>query len=70
MINIKGIWTNQNGSILIFEEVENGLRKIHTTWILSRQFEDSEREKPTQAWNTFLINSDVFVQTSTVLQHT
>ena len=33
---------------------------IHTLWIVARQFEDSEKLRPTQLWNTFLTNSDVF----------
>lgn len=34
--------------------------EIHTLWILAREFEDAEQNKPTQVWNTFLTNSDVF----------
>jgi len=37
---------------------------IHTVWVLARQFEDEAREKPTQVWNTFLTNSDVFRRNS------
>ena len=33
---------------------------IHTVWVLARQFEDAARTKPTQPWNPFLTNSDVF----------
>ena len=126
MVDIKGRWTNQNGSTLIIEDVHNGnirgrfeskkgraargieypivglqngelvsfivsfdsedgnlysmtsfsgrlqvdsdgIQNIHTTWILSRQFEDAQRKKPTQTWNTFMINADVFVQMATEL---
>jgi hypothetical protein len=33
---------------------------LHTLWTLSRQFEDEAKAKPTQAWNSFITNSDVF----------
>lgn len=33
---------------------------LHTVWVLARAFEDSERSKPTQPWNTFLVNADRF----------
>ena len=36
--------------------------KLHTVWIVARQFEDSEQTKSTQVWNTFLTNSDVFTR--------
>lgn len=36
--------------------------KLHTVWIVAREFEDSEQTKPTQIWNTFLTNSDVFTR--------
>ncbi len=35
--------------------------KIHTVWLLGREFEDAEQTKPTETWNTFTTNSDVFV---------
>ena len=44
----------------------DGVQNLHTTWILSRQFEDADRKKRTQTWNTFMINADVFIQTATV----
>ena len=37
---------------------------LHTIWVLAREFEDAERTKPTQPWNTFLVNSDRFVKRS------
>jgi hypothetical protein len=37
-----------------------GVERLHTVWVLARQFEDSGRTKPTQVWNTFITNSDVF----------
>jgi hypothetical protein len=40
----------------------DGKEQIHTVWVLARQFEDEAREKPTQIWNTFLVNSDVFAR--------
>ena len=40
--------------------VSNELPQIHTLWILAREFEDAEQRKPTQVWNTFLTNTDVF----------
>ena len=39
---------------------EAGVERLHTVWILARQFEDAARTKPTQVWNTFVTNSDVF----------
>lgn len=33
---------------------------LHTLWILARQFEDPEFGRPTQPWNTFLTNADLF----------
>ncbi len=33
---------------------------MHTLWVLARQFEDAARTKPTQPWNTFLVNADRF----------
>jgi hypothetical protein len=38
----------------------DGIERLHTLWILSRQFEDEARTKPAQAWNSFITNSDVF----------
>ena len=35
---------------------------LHTVWVLARAFEDAELSKPTQPWNTFLINADRFVR--------
>jgi hypothetical protein len=45
-----------------WESASDGIQRIHTTWVLSRQFEDSEMQKPTHVWNTFLTNSDVFTR--------
>jgi hypothetical protein len=45
-----------------WESGSDGIQRIHTTWILSRQFEDNEMQKPTQVWNTFLTNGDVFTR--------
>ena len=39
---------------------EAGAERLHTVWILARQFEDAARTKPTQVWNAFITNSDVF----------
>jgi hypothetical protein len=47
-----------------WESGRDGIQRIHTTWILSRQFEDSEMQKPTQVWNTFITNGDVFTRTA------
>ena len=33
---------------------------LHTVWVLARAFEDAARTKPTQPWNTFLVNADRF----------
>ncbi len=35
---------------------------LHTVWVLARAFEDAEQTKPTQPWNTFLVNADRFVR--------
>ncbi|MEE9254482.1 MAG: avidin/streptavidin family protein [Pseudomonadales bacterium] len=51
--------TNFTGRYVVDRE---GLEQIHTIWVLARQFEDEAREKPTQVWNTFLVNSDVFTR--------
>jgi len=45
-----------------WENGNDGVQRIHTTWILSRQFEDADMQKPTQVWNTFLTNGDVFTR--------
>ncbi len=37
---------------------------LHTVWVLARAFEDAEFSKPTQPWNSFLVNSDRFVRIS------
>ena len=39
--------------------------KLHTIWIVARQFEDAAKTKPTQLWNTFLTNSDTFTRIDT-----
>ena len=33
---------------------------LHTVWVLARAYEDAARTKPTQPWNTFLVNADRF----------
>jgi hypothetical protein len=38
----------------------DGAPALHTMWILARAFEDAEHSRPTQAWNSFLVNADVF----------
>jgi len=38
----------------------DGRERLHTVWILSRQFEDDARTKPTHVWNSFVTNGDVF----------
>jgi hypothetical protein len=119
MIDLNGLWVNQNGSTVVLEAVPGGEIKgwycsrkgrsavgkrypvvgrqngellsflvdwqdaehnleamtafsgrcvvdaqrevaIHTVWVLSRQFEDDARQKPTGAWNAFLTNADIF----------
>ena len=35
---------------------------LHTLWVLARQHEDAEGTKPTQPWNTFLVNADRFTR--------
>ncbi len=56
---------NNLGSITTFSgrlSTDRGVDRIHTMWILARQFEDEAMTKPTQPWNTFLTNSDVFTR--------
>lgn len=49
--------TNFSGRL---HRTKEGQEELHTMWILSRAFEDAERTRPTQPWNSFLVNSDVF----------
>ncbi|MBS02586.1 MAG: hypothetical protein CMQ24_07755 [Gammaproteobacteria bacterium] len=35
-------------------------RTLHTVWTLAREYQDPARIEPTQAWNAFLTNADVF----------
>ena len=42
----------------------DGAPALHTLWVLARQFEDEARTKPTQPWNAFLTNADVFHRVS------
>lgn len=42
-----------------------GEDQIHTMWILTRQFEDENRTRPTSVWNSFLTNSDIFTRIAT-----
>lgn len=44
----------------------DGVERLHTLWILSRQYEDEAKAKPTQAWNSFITNADVFERRQTV----
>ncbi len=44
----------------------DGVERLHTLWILARQYEDEAKSKPTQPWNSFLTNSDVFEKLETV----
>lgn len=52
------------GSIANFSGRCEGETKIHTIWILARNFSDPEGTVPTELWNTFLINHDVFTRMS------
>ncbi len=38
----------------------DGVERLHTVWILARQYEDEARAKPTHVWNAFITNADVF----------
>lgn len=49
-------------SVANFSGRREGKDAIHTTWILARQYEDRELENPTQPWNTFIVNADVFAR--------
>lgn len=35
---------------------------LHTVWVLARAFEDAERTRPTEPWNTFMVNADRFAR--------
>jgi len=50
-----------NFSGRLFRTAE-GVEAIATLWVLTRQFEDEARTKPTHVWNSFLINSDTFTR--------
>ena len=41
---------------------DDGRHTIHAIWVLARQFEDEALSKPTQVWNTFMTNVDIFVR--------
>ncbi len=41
-----------------------GDQQLHSMWVLARAFEDEARTKPTQPWNTFLVNADVSTKIS------
>ena len=43
---------------------KDGRDTIHAMWVLARQFEDEALSKPTQVWNTFMTNVDIFVRES------
>lgn len=40
----------------------DGRDTIHAMWVLARQFEDEALSNPTQVWNTFMTNVDIFVR--------
>ena len=52
------------GSIANFTGRIEGETKIHTIWILARNYADADRTQPTETWNSFLVNSDVFTRIS------
>ena len=39
---------------------ESGRETLHTVWVLARQYEDVKGFRPTEAWNAFLTNADVW----------
>ena len=41
---------------------ENGDETLHTMWVLARQYEDVKGFRPTEAWNAFLTNADIWVR--------
>jgi hypothetical protein len=54
-----GVRNGELLSLLVDFRTADG-KVLHTQWILARQFEDSDQTNPTQPWNTFLTNADVF----------
>lgn len=38
----------------------DGNPRLHTVWLLARQYADAAQTEPTGAWNAFLTNADVF----------
>ncbi len=44
---------------------DDGRDSIHAMWVLARQFEDEARSRPTQVWNSFMTNVDIFVREGT-----
>ena len=47
-------------SITSFSGRLNSEGNIATVWVLARSFSDSEKTRPTEDWNSLLVNSDVF----------
>lgn len=43
-----------------YARAADGVERLHTVWVLARQYEDDAKSKPTQPWNSFITNSDVF----------
>ena len=39
---------------------DDGHDAIHTVWVLAREFEDQACTHPTEAWNAFLTNADIW----------
>ena len=50
------------GSIANFTGRLQGDSEIHTIWVVARTYSDSEGKIPTELWNTFLVNQDVFTR--------
>ena len=50
------------GSIANFTGRFDGESAIHTIWVLARNYSDAEGTVPTELWNTFLVNHDVFTR--------
>lgn len=44
----------------------DGDPRLHTVWVLARQYADAGQTEPTGAWNAFLTNADVFERIESV----
>lgn len=58
----KGLTNRLLGCCMLTRRWKDGVERLRTVWVLARAFEDEARTKPTQPWNSFLVNADVFTR--------